>query len=258
MKTLAVLRNVCFSPNSVDKDRAIMESAIRRLGGKVVLMEEGKLSDIEGFDAILSMGRLPRTLELLKEAETGGCRVINSGYAVERCRRSRLEALMRAEGIPMPPPDGADGYWLKRGDGAAQAEDDVVYCPDRRALEARKRQFALRGITDCVVSSHVRGDLVKFYAVGDAFFRFYYSGDGQPSKFGNEALNGIPHHYPFHAEALRADAERVARLTGIQVYGGDAIVDEHGQHFIIDFNDWPSFAPCREEAAAAIAKLTGE
>jgi hypothetical protein len=27
-----------------------------------------------------------------------------------------------------------------------------------------------------------------------------------------------------------------------------------GSLWIIDFNDWPSFAPCREEAARAIAR----
>ena len=38
------------------------------------------------------------------------------------------------------------------------------------------------------------------------------------------------------------------------VYGGDCIVDSDGKMQIIDFNDWPSFAPCRNEAAPYIAK----
>ena len=40
----------------------------------------------------------------------------------------------------------------------------------------------------------------------------------------------------------------------VRIYGGDCIVDEHGHISIIDFNDWPSFAPCRAEAAPAIAR----
>ena len=40
----------------------------------------------------------------------------------------------------------------------------------------------------------------------------------------------------------------------VDIYGGDGIVDEEGNVRIIDFNDWPSFAPCREEGANAIAK----
>ena len=37
-------------------------------------------------------------------------------------------------------------------------------------------------------------------------------------------------------------------------YGGDCIVDEDGTIRIIDFNDWPSFAPCRDTAAKYIAE----
>jgi len=37
------------------------------------------------------------------------------------------------------------------------------------------------------------------------------------------------------------------------VYGGDCIVSPDGEMRIIDFNDWPSFAPCREEASREIA-----
>ncbi|KAA6328492.1 hypothetical protein EZS27_022616 [termite gut metagenome] len=37
------------------------------------------------------------------------------------------------------------------------------------------------------------------------------------------------------------------------VYGGDCIVSSDGTARIIDFNDWPSFAPCRTEASQAIA-----
>ena len=257
-KVLAILREPRFSPNSVDKDRAIMESVVRRLEGDVALVDESSLTSLGHYDLILSMARLPRTLEWLKDAEAQGCRVVNSGHAVARCRRSKLEMLMRENKIPMPPLGGHDGYWLKRGDAAAQNRDDVVYCANSHILEAQRRLFAGRRITDCVVSSHVKGDLVKFYAMGEAFFKFYYPGDGLPSKFGNEALNGRPHHYPFDVEAFRSDAKKMASLVGIQVYGGDAIVDERGRYYIIDFNDWPSFAPCREEAAAEIVKLVKE
>ena len=36
---------------------------------------------------------------------------------------------------------------------------------------------------------------------------------------------------------------------GMYLDGGDCIVAPDGQIRIIDFNDWPSFAPCRTEAA---------
>ena len=40
----------------------------------------------------------------------------------------------------------------------------------------------------------------------------------------------------------------------VKIYGGDCIIDADGSMQIIDFNDWPSFAPCRNEAAPYIAK----
>ena len=40
----------------------------------------------------------------------------------------------------------------------------------------------------------------------------------------------------------------------MKIYGGDCIVSDDGQIRIIDFNDWPSFAPCRNEAAPHIAR----
>ncbi len=43
-------------------------------------------------------------------------------------------------------------------------------------------------------------------------------------------------------------------MTEVKIYGGDCIVDPDGSIRIIDFNDWPSFAPCRKEAAPYIAK----
>ena len=43
-------------------------------------------------------------------------------------------------------------------------------------------------------------------------------------------------------------------MLQVDVYGGDCIVSPDGSIRIIDFNDWPSFAPCRKEAAIAIGQ----
>ncbi len=48
--------------------------------------------------------------------------------------------------------------------------------------------------------------------------------------------------------------QKAADEVDIIIYGGDCIVSETGEIQIIDFNDWPSFAPCRVEAAPHIAK----
>ena len=56
-------------------------------------------------------------------------------------------------------------------------------------------------------------------------------------------------------EELQREVLRLAAALGVSVYGGDAIVRADGSFCLIDFNDWPSFSRCREEAADAIASL---
>ena len=155
----------------------------------------------------------------------------------------------------MPPENTGNGYWLKRGDAAAQSKDDVVYCRDKNSLQKAIEAFHSRGIEDYVVSAHVRGDLLKFYGVTGGFFRYFYPTDDGDTKFGDEEINGCAHHFPFCEDDLRTDVDRLARIVGLDIYGGDAIVNAQGEYFIIDFNDWPSFSRCRAEAAKAIAQL---
>lgn len=255
VQIVAVRRDERFSPNSVERDREIMLSVARRLAawGQVREVTENDLAADDGADFYVSMARLPETLHRLKAREREGRIVVNTAEGVENCQRSRLERLMRSLDVPMPPSTGTDGWWLKRGDAAAQSKDDVVFCPDSKALETAEASFRNRGITDYVVSAHIVGDLIKFYAVRGGFFRHFYPSDDGITKFGNEAVNGRAHHYPFDTAALAADAARLADAVGVDVYGGDAIIDRNGNYFIIDFNDWPSFSRCREEAAEAIA-----
>ena len=47
----------------------------------------------------------------------------------------------------------------------------------------------------------------------------------------------------------------MSAAADVAIYGGDCIVRDDGSFALIDFNDWPSFARCREEAAAAICRL---
>lgn len=265
MRILAVSRAKRFSPNAVERDRAIFEAVVERLqrqGDKVLLVSEDSLSpqDVrnqigssDSPDCILTMARQPETLTWLKSF---GVACINSPEGIERCARSRLTGIMKRIGTPIPPEECADGYWLKRGDAAAQTQDDVVYVPDRKQLTVAVELMRQRGITDYTVSAHVQGDLLKFYGVGQGdFFRWYYPTDDGQTKFGDEQRNGIASHYPFPTMALQREAQRLAAAVGVSVYGGDAIVRADGSFCLIDFNDWPSFSRCREEAADAIAAL---
>lgn len=254
MKILMVQRAERFSPNSVEKDQAILETVAARLmavGHQVDMVNEENMGVFGSYDRIMTMGRLPETLDKLRTMNT-----INSSAGIENCARCRLEEIMRKTGMPMPPHQGSHGYWLKRGDAAAQTKGDVQFAATKSELERKIREFEARGITQYTVSAHVEGDLIKFYGVvGTGFFRYYYPTDDGESKFGDEQRNGSARHFPFEVEALQACTEQLAKVVGVSVYGGDCIVDQYGAYSIIDFNDWPSFSRCREEASDAIASL---
>jgi len=259
----AVGRARRYSPNSVGKDAAILESVsctLEREGyGIRIVSEDTSWTNGEAF-AYISMGRSGKTLERLAREEGLGRVVINSTESVSLCcNRRRLNHVLSKGGIPVPPSDGNHGYWLKRGDGVAETSCDVRFASDKAEMLVVKCKMQEAGIKDIVVQAHVEGDLVKFYGVrGTSFFRTFYPGDDGQTKFGDEQRNGIPKYYRFSVEALHGMAEQAARLVGIDVYGGDCIISRKGTFTLIDFNDWPSFSRCKEEAAEAIAKMVVE
>lgn len=262
---LGIQRSHRFSPNSVDKDLAILSLVVGKFGGKII--SEDNISDISALlskvDIVFTMARSNAALEILTDVERKGVKVINPADGVRNCQRSVLDRLMRKNEIPVPSADADSsagkpdtGYWLKRGDAAAQSHADVVFCKNAEELRKAKADFIARGINDYVIQQHVEGDLVKFYGVGGTgFFRFYYPSDDGQSKFGDEKINGKAHHYHFDIKHLQKEAERIAVITSVPVYGGDAIVKADGSFVFIDFNDWPSFSRCRNDAAEAIAAL---
>lgn len=252
---LAIRRDDSFSPNSVTKDRAILQMSCDLLGENIPMIDEARLDESFDADVYLSMARFPDTIHLLKQFEDQGKIVINSGYAVSACSRRNLQTIMSDNHFSMPSEKGDSGYWIKRGDMATQCEEDVAYCQDEQALEKAKVAFAERGIDDYLISAHVLGDVIKFYGVGNLFFQYFYPSDDHQTKFSHELVNGEAHHYAFDEDYLRKEVQRLADIISIDVYGGDAIVDKDGRIYIIDFNDWPSFSRCRGKAANAIARL---
>ena len=262
MKILMIRRAEQFSPHSVEHDRAILETVALRLsqrGHTVSQVDETTLVaslTASRPDFIFSMARLPESLRLL---QASGIKIINAPRAVAQSSRRRLQELMTSLHIPYPVGEGHHGYWIKRADAAAQTEADVVFVPDCQTLTEAETAMRARGIRDYLVSPHVEGDLVKFYGVSAAgFFRYFYPTDDGQSKFGLEFRNGQARHYPFDVKSLQTKAETLAAAVGLQVYGGDAIVTADGSWYMIDFNDWPSFSRCREEAAEAIADLINQ
>lgn len=267
-KTLLIQRAACYSPNSVEKDLAILQEVgclfddAKIIGeGEFVenfstynqLISAESVGSVNAYYQIISMARSPKALDCLEQLEQRGIRVLNSSVGIRACQRSNVEKVMRENHLPLPPDEGDDGYWVKRADAAAQSKEDVCFCHDWAEVEKIKSTFMQRGITDIVAQAHVKGDVVKFYGVeGTDFFRYYYSGDDTETKFGDEERNGKPQYYPFSSSDLQTDAEKLACLLQTPIYGGDAIIHEDGSYVIIDFNDFPSFSKCRKEAAKAI------
>ena len=267
-KTLLIQRAACYSPNSEEKDLAILQEVgcffddakiisegefVENFSTDNQLISAESVGAVNVYYQIISMARSPKALDCLEQLEQSGIRVLNPSVGVRACQRSNVDKVMRENYLPLPPDKGDDGYWVKRADTAAQSKEDVCFCHDWSEVEKIKSTFMQRGITDVVTQAHVKGDVVKFYGVeGTGFFRYYYSGDDTETKFGDEERNGKPRYYLFSSSNLQADAEKLACLLQTPVYGGDAIIQEDGCYVIIDFNDFPSFSRCRKEAAKAI------
>jgi len=278
MKILGVARHSEFSPNHIGNDRAILEAVAARLaaaGCEVSVCDETALAALPDKTlpgVIFHMARRPDTLSRLARLEAGGCTVVNSARGVRNCSRETMTRLLIAHGIPHPASRclstarpgrfTADAGlaallpgWLKRGDFHAVHREDVSYARTPAEADGLLAEYALRGIRRVVVNEHLHGDLVKFYGVeGSGFFHWFYPMEAGHSKFGCEAQNDALCHVPFAADALQRLCDRAARTLEVRIYGGDCIVAADGTFRIIDFNDWPSFAPCRDAAAPHIAR----
>lgn len=268
------MRAGAYSPNHIGNDAAIFNAAadqLRKRGCEVRVYSEEQFqkADIEE-EVILDMCREQESIRKLISLEERGRLVINSGTGITNCTRERMTRMLIGNGIPYPESlivntnEDVRGElekalfgscWIKRGDFHAMHKEDVSYC--RHAEEAQEvlHEYFYRGIKRAVINRHLVGDLVKFYGVkGQPFFYWFYPFDEGHSKYGYEAVNGKSLGLPFDAEALHQLCERAASVMDVDIYGGDGIVDTDGTVRIIDFNDWPSFAPCRAEAARWIAK----
>ena len=207
---------------------------------------------------------------LLQQLEDAGALVINSGYGIENCTRERMTRILLGSNIPYPDSlivdtdevvkdrmvaAKMDRAWIKRGDFHAMHKEDVSYVRHPEEAQEVLQEYFLRGIKRAVINRHLVGDLIKFYGVRDTpFFYWFYPFDEGHSKYGHEAVNGHSRGIEFDVAGLRHICQQAADVLDVIVYGGDCIVDPDGTIRIIDFNDWPSFAPCRQEAAPHIAK----
>lgn len=278
MKSLtfaAIQRYSIFSPNHVGNDAAIFNDVAAFLvenGHKInFYSEQNFLTDSISENHVFTMLRSKAAIRKLQRLEDEmGVIAVNSGHGIENCCRETMTNLLINHGIPHPDSvildstdftaaaslsDDYDACWIKRADFHAVHKEDVTFVRNRQELCDIMAEYALRGIERVVINKHLQGDLVKFYGVtGTDFFYWFYPQAGSHSKFGLESINGAPQGISFSEADLRTICNDSARLLKVNVYGGDCIVSPDGIIRIIDFNDWPSFAPCRQEAAKAIGQ----
>ena len=256
-----IYRERSHSPGRVDDDAAIMNAVAAALVEHDYVVElsppdQANAVFAEPGAGIFAMCEQEAILCRLTGARQTGVPVVNTPESVRNTYRRRTVALFKRFHVPAPashvmPTDGrirapSPQVWVKRSDFHATQVADVLFAGCETEWRAVLARFAERGMAEVVVQAHVPGDLVKFYGVAGAgtppWFHWFYHKDQKPS--GHE----------FAREVLQAAALRAASALGVEVFGGDAIVGADGRAQIIDLNAWPSFALCRAEAAAAIAR----
>ena len=264
---VAVYRRASYSPlQHRSNDTAILAATAAELGrrGWRVLntseaeVEQGRLPAGELY---LNMCQGSLASEQLTPLEEDGVLVVNRPTSVLNCHRHRLvrrmaetklafpRTLIQPSAAPPPPPqvlrDFADHQriWVKRGDVHAERSEDVV-ATTADELPSVLAAFAARDIAWVALQQNVAGPVVKFYAVTDGrFFRWY------------DAEAGFGRDRPaIDEDRLKALAFDAGALLGLEVFGGDVAFPRADRPVLIDLNDWPSFAPFRDEAARAIAE----
>ncbi len=264
MRALGIYRESEFSPGKVGADAAIMDEVLAILAAHRIDTSARAAADfINGglpqCDLVLAMCQSEPALARLAAMQQQGALVVNAPQAIRSCYRDRLGPMLREARAPVPegtlvetsaaveraalgPLDPSRGIYVKRGDLHALYAGDVRRVDDASSLAAALADFAARGIRLAYLQAAVEGRVVKFYGV---------SGGGYFSLVQAEGASGSL------IVRLHDAAQRAAAALGLEVWGGDAIVDG-GQFKIVDFNDWPSFERVREAAAGAIARRVVE
>lgn len=274
IKIAGIMRAGVYSPNHIGNDAAILNltaEQLRKRGCEVkIYSEEQLIAGQVKEDIVINMCRDQRSFPILQKMEDEGALVINSGYGVENCIRERVTRILIGNNIPYPESlmvntneviiplmkqAKMERVWIKRGDLFAMHKEDVTYVRHPEEAQEVLQEYFLRGIKRAVINRHLEGDLIKFYGVyGTPYFYWFFHFDKTYSKDGSDSVEELPQHPSFDLDHFKAMCNKAAEALDIKIYGGDCILSPNGDITIIDFNDWPSFAPCRVEASAVIAR----
>ncbi len=252
-RLVALYRSPTYSPEAHRRnDTAILDDTVIELEQRGWSVTRSGESDVAAgrlpaAEVYVNMCQGPAASERLLQLVPREAIAVNPPDSVLNCHRHRLVARMAAAGLAFPrtlivptsEPQAVvpivhqlngDGrpVWVKRGDVHAETSADVVAAKEAGVTDAIAA-FARRGVSRVALQAHVGGPIVKFYAVADGRFFSWYPAEGPALVFA------------------------AARAVGLEVFGGDVAFPKPDEPVLIDLNDWPSFAPVRPAAAAAIA-----
>lgn len=277
MRILGIRRELNFSPNLAGNDAAIfmgVADELKVMGHEVAYINENEMvnTDFEPYDRVVTMARDVHSLTILKEKNVEKqTQFFNSVEGILACSdKAMVATIMQQMDIPQPAfipsedrklPISEEGVgdipypvWLKKCDGCAEQKWDTIFCQSMKETCHANKIMKRTHYQRWMAQAHQKGDLVKFYGVeGTDFFRWQYASHGH-SKFGYEEINGPEMGYPFDSHRIKEYADRLAKQLNVPIYGGDVIIDENGEPWFIDFNDFPSFSSCREQASKVIAR----
>lgn len=268
IRIAAILRAGKFSPNHIANDAAILHSVVaelRRRGCTVKVYSEDEFCETSvDEDVILAMCRGSKAVEKIQNLEDAGRLVINSGYGIENCTRMIMVRLLAQGGLPIPDffvvetdvdvrkqlqKAGFGPCWVKKGDAPVHHLEDIARC--RHAEEAQEllHEFFFRHISKAVVSRDVEGEKIRCYGIASS--GWFHSFIPFRNELIEEEDNG-------RKEMLHSKVKDIcmtaASVLDVDVFGCDIVLDKNKECHLVNFDDWPSFAPIRKEASRAIAR----
>ncbi|MCX6163753.1 MAG: hypothetical protein NTU73_02640 [Ignavibacteriae bacterium] len=252
-----IARKTEFSPNHELNDFLIIQKTaeeLMQLGVKVkIYREEDIFTEDIGEEFIFSMVQSPAGSKHLLEIAKDKKFVLNTPESVINCYRYNMNRILEDNKIPFPKSiivetntkkfdfldEFEDRIWIKRGDAHAVQREDVVFIDDKSKISYVLKEFISRGLQTCTIQNHIEGDTIKFYSILDEDFFYWYT-------------TNLKYCSSFDEKKLKKLANASAKALGLEIFGGDAIITKQSEIFIVDINDWPSFAPIRDRASKVI------
>lgn len=268
MTIAAILRAGIFSPNHIANDAAILHAVVSELckrGCQVNVYSEEEFAESEIHeDVILAMCRGERAIAKLQRLEDAGRIVMNSGYGIENCIRMIMVRLLEQGGVPIPPSfvvdtdvdvrkllrkAGLGACWVKKGEAPLHHLEDMARCRHVEEAQEILHEFFFRHISKAVVSRAVDGEKIRCYGIASSGVFHAFLPLRTPE--GDDASSTLP---PDLLGKVKGICMKAAGVLKVDIFGCDMVLDAQGVCHLVNFDDWPSFAPIRKEAARAIAK----